>query len=227
MTTDIGVTFDCANPILLGSFWARALGYTEEGSDDGYAAIVDPQGLQPRILFMKVPEPKVVKNRVHLDLHVADMAAEVKRLLGLGATRIGMAFRHHSFPVRRVIRSSRPAPARHGNGGGRVGCVLPLGSPAVWSRSCRESMSRVNRDCPEHTAYPHRSYSDIITASPTREVGPRSVVGLPDTQYARRGLSRPRLAVRTNRSPTALLTDPPASCTIPLRLATQVEIPVG
>lgn len=39
---------------------------------------------------MKVPEPKVVKNRVHLDLHVADMAAEVKRLLGLGATRIGM-----------------------------------------------------------------------------------------------------------------------------------------
>ncbi len=77
-TIDIGVTFDYANPAVLGSFWAQTLGYIEEGSGDGYAAIIDPEGRRPRILFLKVSEPKVVKNRVHLDLHGADMAAEVQ-----------------------------------------------------------------------------------------------------------------------------------------------------
>ena len=87
ITIDIGVTFDCANPMVRGRFWANALQYIEEGSDDEYAAIIDPEGRRPRILFLKVPEPKVVKNRVHLDLHVADMPTEVERLLGLDATR--------------------------------------------------------------------------------------------------------------------------------------------
>ena len=53
------------------------------------AAIQHPDGLEsgrPRILFQLVPEPKTVKNRVHIDLDADDPAAEKARLLGLGAT---------------------------------------------------------------------------------------------------------------------------------------------
>src|SRR5579859_5028212 len=88
MTTEFGVTFDCTNPKVMADFWTQALGYNEEGFNEEYAAIVDPEGRRPRILFVRVPEPKVVKNRVHLDLHVAKMEAEVKRLLALGGKRI-------------------------------------------------------------------------------------------------------------------------------------------
>jgi predicted enzyme related to lactoylglutathione lyase len=88
MAVDIGVTFDCANPRALAAFWAHALGYVEEGSDAEYAAIIDAAGHRPRILFMSVPESKSVKNRVHLDLHVADMNATVDRLIVLGAKRV-------------------------------------------------------------------------------------------------------------------------------------------
>jgi len=84
MTTEIGVTFDCAQPKAMATFWVQTLGYVEEGSDDEYVAIIDPQRRRPRILFQRVPEPKAVKNRVHLDLHVADMKVEVERLLELG-----------------------------------------------------------------------------------------------------------------------------------------------
>jgi len=90
MTTEIGVTFDCAHPKVMATYWAQTLGYVEEGSDTEYAAIIDSEGKRPRILFMRVPEPKVVKNRIHLDLHVADMQVEVERLLTLGGKRLRM-----------------------------------------------------------------------------------------------------------------------------------------
>ena len=89
MTIRIGnVTFDCANPEPLARFWAAVLGYTLEGSDERYAACVHPEGAGPRLLFNVVPETKTVKNRVHLDLNVADMEAEVQRLVGLGARKV-------------------------------------------------------------------------------------------------------------------------------------------
>lgn len=88
MTTEIGVTFDCANPEGMADFWVQALGYIREGSGDEYAAIIDPEGRRPRILFQRVPESKVVKNRVHLDLHGADMEAQVERLVALGGKRL-------------------------------------------------------------------------------------------------------------------------------------------
>jgi len=88
MTTEIGVTFDCTNPEVMADFWVQALGYVGEGSDDEYAAIIDPEGRRPRILFQRVPEPKAVKNRVHLDLHGADMEAQVEQLLALGGKRL-------------------------------------------------------------------------------------------------------------------------------------------
>ncbi len=90
MTTEIGVTFDCAHPKVMATYWAQTLGYVEEGTDAEYAAIIDSEGRRPRILFMRVPEPKVVKNRIHLDLHVADMQVQVERLLTLGGKRFRM-----------------------------------------------------------------------------------------------------------------------------------------
>jgi hypothetical protein len=57
----------------LAAFWALALGYViEPGYDDpDGASIVDPDGVGPAIGWLKVPEPKTAKNRVHLDLRVA------------------------------------------------------------------------------------------------------------------------------------------------------------
>ena len=120
MATRMQVTIDCADPGRLARFWATALGYRlEEPPDgfatwqeywvsrglppeevkDGYDSIVDPDGVGPRVWFQPVPEAKVVKNRVHLDLDVgggrtAPLAerrrrvdAEADRLVAAGATR--------------------------------------------------------------------------------------------------------------------------------------------
>jgi catechol 2,3-dioxygenase-like lactoylglutathione lyase family enzyme len=120
MATRIQVTIDCADPDRLARFWAEALGYRlqeppdgfdswqaywvsrglpPEEVEDGYDAIVDPDGVGPRIWFQPVPEGKVVKNRLHLDLDVgggrgAPLAvrrervdAEADRLAAAGATR--------------------------------------------------------------------------------------------------------------------------------------------
>jgi len=84
------ITFDCRDPHLLARFWADALGYVDDPENpndpgDPEALVVDPAGL----LFLPVPEEKVVKNRVHLDLRPDQRRdAEVDRLLGLGATLV-------------------------------------------------------------------------------------------------------------------------------------------
>ncbi len=111
----IQVTFDCAAPQALGLFWNHVLGYVTpppppafdsweafaatlppEERDQRWAA-VDPSGVGPRLFFQRVPEPKTVKNRLHLDVRAAPglegaerMAAlerECERLVAIGATR--------------------------------------------------------------------------------------------------------------------------------------------
>jgi predicted enzyme related to lactoylglutathione lyase len=85
------LTFDCADPVRLADFWAASLGW-EVGDVDEEDAFVSPAGTQDDtpwqgLLFQKVPEGKVVKNRLHLDLRPEDsMAAEVERSVALGAT---------------------------------------------------------------------------------------------------------------------------------------------
>jgi hypothetical protein len=121
MPIEFQVTFDAADPQRLAAFWETALGYQEEPPPEpfaswedwarsveipeerwgDYAALVDPEGVQPRLFFQRVPEPKTAKNRVHLDVSVGgdrrratpeqrrpliDAAAE--RLVGAGATRV-------------------------------------------------------------------------------------------------------------------------------------------
>ncbi|CAA9351169.1 MAG: hypothetical protein AVDCRST_MAG72-1340 [uncultured Nocardioidaceae bacterium] len=94
---------DAADPHRIAAFWAAALGYVAEpGYDDpDGASIVDPDGVGPAIGFLKVPEPKAAKNRMHIDIRVAgeppwDMTererlirAKAAELVANGATVVG------------------------------------------------------------------------------------------------------------------------------------------
>lgn len=113
--------FDCSNPDRQAHFWAGALGYEVERPPDGFDSwvaywrsvgvpedeleegsnfCVDPDGKGPRLWFQKVPEGKVVKNRLHLDLTVSGgrsqpiavrkerVNAEAERLVAIGAAKV-------------------------------------------------------------------------------------------------------------------------------------------
>ncbi|AQU67336.1 VOC family protein [Streptomyces niveus] len=117
------ITIDCADPQRLVTFWMEALGYVAEPPPGGHAtwreywtarglpddelpegagetpeSIVSPTGAGPRVWFQEVPESKVVKNRVHLDLKVGGgrevplavrkerITAKADRLTAAGAT---------------------------------------------------------------------------------------------------------------------------------------------
>jgi catechol 2,3-dioxygenase-like lactoylglutathione lyase family enzyme len=88
----LNITFDCADARAQALFWAAVTGWTAEERDatPGHAeyAVGPPGESTPRLYFTTVPEPKTAKNRVHLDLIPpgGDPAAELARLLGLGAT---------------------------------------------------------------------------------------------------------------------------------------------
>ena len=131
MATSIQVTFDCADPDRLATFWADALGYKVQDPPHGYEtreaflshlgipeerwndmnAIVDPDGVGPRILFQRVPEPKTVKNRVHLDVNIGGdhntptderrkrVDDAVKRLVEMGATKLRPFEQHGEYWV--------------------------------------------------------------------------------------------------------------------------------
>ncbi|MFD5121109.1 VOC family protein [Streptomyces sp. NPDC058385] len=110
------VTFDCAEPERVARFWCEVLGYVVSPPPKGFDtwddfdrsrppedqgswfACSDPSGVGPRLFFQRVPEGKVVKNRVHLDVRVgtglvgeerlAALEAECARLVPLGAVRV-------------------------------------------------------------------------------------------------------------------------------------------
>lgn len=88
MTAQMGLVLDCADPEQLAAFWAPALGYTNVGSAGSYVMLIPPEGHGPQLLLQRVGEPKSAKNRMHLDIHVADIAAEAARLTALGAIRL-------------------------------------------------------------------------------------------------------------------------------------------
>ena len=94
---EVQITFDCADPDRVARFWCEVLGYVAAEDDGSAYAATDPNGDGPRLYFQQVPEGKVVKNRVHLDVRVgtglvgeerlAALEAECARLIPLGATR--------------------------------------------------------------------------------------------------------------------------------------------
>jgi predicted enzyme related to lactoylglutathione lyase len=92
MTLRLGeIVMDCADHETVVAFWLAAMGdYARHDVNEQYVAIapVERAPGRPTILFQKVPERKVVKNRVHMDLRGGSMAAEVERLAALGATVI-------------------------------------------------------------------------------------------------------------------------------------------
>jgi hypothetical protein len=122
MVMDFQVTFDCAAPVALADFWASALGYRPGDPPEGFATweewaakleivdeerdegawLDDPEQRRPRLHFQQVPEPKTVKNRLHLDLNASDgptaplerrkeqVDAEAARLVALGARRFAI-----------------------------------------------------------------------------------------------------------------------------------------
>ena len=90
---------DCADVRAQGRWWAQALGWDiVEENDDGME-IRNPDGSKPTLMFLTVPEGKVVKNRLHLDFVPDDQAAEVERLLALGATRADIGQGEQSWVV--------------------------------------------------------------------------------------------------------------------------------
>jgi hypothetical protein len=119
----VQVTFDCADPWELSLFWCEVLGYELPPPPPGFdswdalretlppdrrnmaSASQDPDGVGPRLFFQQVPEGKVAKNRVHLDVRAAPglegqermaaLEAEADRLLAHGATRLQ---RHEPAP---------------------------------------------------------------------------------------------------------------------------------
>ena len=91
MTLRVGeVVIDCADHGAVVDFWQAALDYDRVEVNEQYVGLAprDKEPGRPPLLFQKVPEPKVVKNRVHLDTHGESMSAEVARLRDLGATVI-------------------------------------------------------------------------------------------------------------------------------------------
>jgi len=83
---------DTADPAGLAAFWQSALGWRRTFEADDQVVLEPPEGskedgVAPDLLFLRVPEEKAGKNRLHLDLRPQDQAAEVARLEGLGARR--------------------------------------------------------------------------------------------------------------------------------------------
>jgi Glyoxalase-like domain len=131
MATGVQVVIDCADPARLAEFWAAAMSYKLQDPPPGFdsweallrannvpesewnsaSALVDPEGKGPRFYFQRVPEPKTVKNRMHVDLSVtggpsvpleerkAKAQAEATRLQGLGARQLWVNDEWHGFSI--------------------------------------------------------------------------------------------------------------------------------
>ena len=112
----VQITFDCADPERVARFWCDVLGYVPPPPPEGFGswtefdrtlpaekrgawfACTDPTGAGPRLYFQRVPEAKVVKNRLHLDVRVgtglvgaervAALETECERLVALGGKRL-------------------------------------------------------------------------------------------------------------------------------------------
>jgi Glyoxalase-like domain len=140
MDAPIQLVIDCADPTRLAAFWATALGYQPQEPPEGFEtweawleaegipesewnsanAVVDPDRVGPRLFFQRVPEPKAVKNRLHLDIAVGGgrqvpleerrrrIDAEVERLVAAGATRLGVVPRRGPQDSEYCVNMSDP-----------------------------------------------------------------------------------------------------------------------
>lgn len=90
-----GVTIDCLDPIRMSTFWGMLLGMAvsnEHGDDPGWATLGSRSGPTPRLTFQRVPEPKSTKNRIHLDVQVADIDRGRQQVEDLGGKWSGIRY---------------------------------------------------------------------------------------------------------------------------------------
>lgn len=74
----------------LADFWSAALRYDRQEALGPFEILTPPDGSEaPALLIQRVDDPKLGKNRMHVDLHVPDAESEAARLIGLGAKRLG------------------------------------------------------------------------------------------------------------------------------------------
>jgi catechol 2,3-dioxygenase-like lactoylglutathione lyase family enzyme len=91
------VCVDAADVDALARWWSDVLGWPAETDDDGDVFLRATTG--PDLLFLRVPDRKVVKNRIHFDLTPDDQGAEVDRLIALGARRVDVGQGDQSWVV--------------------------------------------------------------------------------------------------------------------------------
>jgi hypothetical protein len=104
---------DCHDPAALANWWSRLLGGQVEVDEDGDATLRTPGGLA--MDFVRVPEAKTVKNRLHLDLRSTDLAEATTQALALGATRADDVYAGGRWQVLRDLEGNefcllRPRP---------------------------------------------------------------------------------------------------------------------
>lgn len=97
MITVSCVTFDCAEPARVADFWAAALGWTRSAD-----RVEAPDG-STYLEFVAVPEPKTVKNRLHLGLSAPNLDEEIERLMELGASVAWEEDFPPEWPYRNVV----------------------------------------------------------------------------------------------------------------------------
>jgi hypothetical protein len=129
--TLLAVIFDCAEPEGLANFWATTLNYRVAQRNPGEFEASDPAGIGTPLYFMHVPEPRVGKNRLHVDVVTEELLAdEVARLVAAGATFVDI----------------RQDPATHANPDrwavlldpeGNVFCVTSVATLTGWSTPVR------------------------------------------------------------------------------------------
>jgi predicted enzyme related to lactoylglutathione lyase len=106
MKAKLDLVLDCSDPRVLVEFWREALDYREYYVEASLAVLVPKAGNDPPLLLQGVPEPRTGKNRMHLDINVDDIDAEVARLEALGAHRLDEG--HQQFGDTRWVRMSDP-----------------------------------------------------------------------------------------------------------------------
>jgi hypothetical protein len=100
------LVLDCRDPQRLADFWRTALDYRDHFTDAQLAVLVPKKGSASPLLLQRVPEPKAGKNRMHLDIIVDDVEADVLRLETIGARRIDQDVQ--SFGGTQWVRMSDP-----------------------------------------------------------------------------------------------------------------------
>lgn len=84
----MSVVLDCTDAAALEAFWVAALGYERVAADEQFVGLRDPGGRLPTLVLQQVPERKVVKNRMHLDIFADDFDERLARMQELGATTV-------------------------------------------------------------------------------------------------------------------------------------------